>query len=342
MTRGRLKFLFRLVVSIALIGFLLRRVNWQELQGVGSQLQPLWFLPILLGMFITSTLSSWKWSMFLKADGIHIPLPRLTASYMISTFFSCFLPSSIGGDVYRVMVVGKSAGTSKAMAAVAMGRLTGFFTLAAIGLIAALISRETIGDPRVVWSIAGVLAFVVVSFLLVCSRRCMSLGSWLANLVKLGKVARVAQGVQDSILRYRSKPSVILGALAVSVLQQLTVVLSISLLARALTIDAGFVYFLCFIPVIEAIATLPISIFGVGVRDSLYVLYFGTVGISEAQCLSMSLLYVTVTLLYSSLGGLLYLSRQGEIRSRSQQGEESPAEPPESTAAEIEETHSNC
>ncbi len=340
MNKNLLKLLVRVTVSAVLIGFLISRVDWPEVRAVAERIQFLWFLPIFLGMFITSTLSSWKWSLFLKADDIHIPLPRLTASYMISTFFSCFLPSSIGGDVYRVYVVGKHAGTSKAMAAVAMGRITGFFTLALIGLLAALASRETISDPRVVWSISGVLAFLVVSFLLVCSRRVLALGTRIAGMLRLGKVAKVAGGVQESILRYRSRPAVIGGALLVSVLQQLTVVVSISLLARALGVDASLLYFLCFIPVIEAISAIPISIFGVGVRDSLYVLYFGTVGISQAECLGMSLLYVTVTLLYSSLGGLLYLARQGEISAATAEGSISASYG--TPATQSEESPTNC
>ena len=42
-----------------------------------------------------------------------------------------------------------------------------------------------------------------------------------------------------------------------------------------------------------------------------FVVLFGTVGLAEVECLSISLMYVTVTLVYSSVGGIIYLLRSG-------------------------------
>ena len=310
--RSPLRLLLRIVVSGTFIGFLLTRVEWSELREVAAGLRPLWFLPIFAGMLFTTLLSSVKWSLFLRADGVHVPLLRLTAAYIISTFFSCFLPSSIGGDIYRVYSVGRTAGTSRSLAAVMMGRLTGFFTLASIGLVAALLNRDRLGDPAVVWSIAVVLLFIVAAFVAVSSRRALGIGKAVLGAIGLQRFAGFAERVQESILRYRAQPGVLLASLGVSVIQQLTVLTCIYLLSRALAIETWFVYFLSFIPVIEALAAIPVSIFGIGVRDSGYAFFFGAVGLTEAQCLSLSLLYVTVTLVYASLGGLLYLGGYGD------------------------------
>ena len=47
-------------------------------------------------------LATWRWRVLLTAQGYPAPLRRLTASYLVATFFNNFLPSNVGGDVVRV------------------------------------------------------------------------------------------------------------------------------------------------------------------------------------------------------------------------------------------------
>ncbi len=73
---------------------------------------------------------------------------------------------------------------------------------------------------------------------------------------------------------------------------------------------------------ITAVEALPISIFGLGVRDVSYVYLFSKVGVTASSSVGLSLLYVSVTLLYSSLGGLVLLARQAR-----KQGEDRASTP---------------
>ena len=75
-----------------------------------------------------------------------------------------------------------------------------------------------------------------------------------------------------------------------------------------------FVYFCIFVPLITLGEALPISIFGIGVRDSLYVLFFAQGGASREQALSLALVYVLITIVYSLLGGVLFLLRRAPAR----------------------------
>ena len=48
-------------------------------------------------------LATWRWQMLLRRPGRRRPRSaRLTASYLVATFFNNFLPSNIGGDIVRV------------------------------------------------------------------------------------------------------------------------------------------------------------------------------------------------------------------------------------------------
>jgi hypothetical protein len=70
------------------------------------------------------------------------------------------------------------------------------------------------------------------------------------------------------------------------------------------------------VPLITLVEALPISIYGIGVRDATYALFFCAVGVPRVEALSMAVAYVMVTLLYALGGGVLFLLRgpggQGE------------------------------
>ena len=54
---------------------------------------------------------------------------------------------------------------------------------------------------------------------------------------------------------------------------------------------------------------LPVSIYGIGIRDVGYVFFFGWAGMTDLHTRSLALLFLTITLCYSLIGGLLYLGR---------------------------------
>ena len=69
-----------------------------------------------------------------------------------------------------------------------------------------------------------------------------------------------------------------------------------------------------FVPLALLGEALPISIFGIGVRDSLDGFFFAQGGASREQALSMALVYVLITLVYSLFGGGLFLLRRAPAR----------------------------
>ena len=95
-----------------------------------------------------------------------------------------------------------------------------------------------------------------------------------------------------------------------SAAQQFLVILGVFFLAKTLRIDVGLYHLMLFVPLVTIVETLPISIFGIGVRDVSYVYLLGKVGVSAESAVGLSVLLVTLTLFCASSGGLVYASRQ--------------------------------
>ena len=106
----------------------LRNVDWKLL-----------ILPLVL-MFSQTAISTWKWKIILAFDKIELPFLFLFETYLIGQFLSLFLPSSIGGDVYRMAAIkSRATSISRSLSSVLFDRLSGAYGLLLIAAIGAAI-----------------------------------------------------------------------------------------------------------------------------------------------------------------------------------------------------------
>jgi len=271
-----------------------------------------WALPAAYAMlFFNTCLNSWKWGLLLASDGVKIPFPRLVSSHLIATFFNLFMPSSIGGDVYRIVDVGMAAGGARSFASVFCERLVGFLALAVWGLAFSLVGWQGLPDKRVLFLPVAVFALMSLMTAAVVQRRALEGTMRLLRVDRFfPKLHAFALGVLDSVAVYRARKRLLLGVFAISLVFQMVVITTIFLLSRALGWETPFAYFCIFVPLITLGEALPVSIFGIGVRDGLYVLFFGFVGVAKEKALALSFAYVFVSILYSLLGGAVFLFRR--------------------------------
>ena len=149
--------LAKLLVSAGLISYLLSIVNFDEtlvrLRTVDMRLLGV-ALILLVGQV---AISAWKWQLILRSDGIQAPYLLLLKSNYIGNFFSLFLPSSFGGDVYRVIAVSRSnQKLGKTTSSVLFARLTGLFALVSIAALA------YVSLPGRTYDVAILASYVIV------------------------------------------------------------------------------------------------------------------------------------------------------------------------------------
>lgn len=294
-------------VSAALIGWLLSRADLtvvgRELGAVGAANVVL----ILVLQVANTALKSYKWQQLLAADGIHLTHRTAFASYLVSTFFSLFLPTAVGGDAVRAVDTARRSGRGVATAtSVVADRVLGFAAIGLIGLASIGAGAASRIDPELRLAGAGLYVLVLAAAALAFTD---ALGRVAVRL--RGRLARV-RGILDlvaaSIAAYRES-----GALwrwvAVSVAAQTILVVAVWVIARALAIAVPLPYFFAIVPLVSLVESMPISIFGIGTRDVSYVYLLGLVGVTAEKALSVSLLYVLLTLLYALLGGLVFALR---------------------------------
>lgn len=312
--KKRLTLLGKLLVMSGLLALLYRRVDLASFWGALTDLQWGW-LPLIYALLLFNTaISAWKWQQLLRADDVRVPLRSLLVSYLIGTFFNLFLPSSIGGDSYRVVDASRHGGAAKSFASVFADRLTGFLALAIWGLVFSAIGWSRLPDKRILWLpvlIFGLMAGLVFAVV----QRTWLVAIWQAlRLHRLRKLDIFLHRFLDSLAGYRANGGLLARVFGTSLLFQMLAIVIIFCISQALNWPVAFIYFCIFVPLITLGEALPISIFGIGVRDGLYVFFFAQAGASREQALSLALVYVLITLVYSLLGGVLFLLRRPVAR----------------------------
>jgi uncharacterized protein (TIRG00374 family) len=300
----------RLGVSGGLIGWLL---SGADLAAIGRELGAVGAdnVVLILGLQLVNTaLKSYKWQQLLAADGIHVSHRSAFASYMVGTFFSVFLPTAIGGDAVRAVDTARRSGRGVATAtSVVADRVLGFAAIGLVGLAAIGAGAATAIDPRL--RVVGAMLYlcVLAAALLAFTDGLGRVASWFEDaLPRLQRLTRVAGVIAASIASYRASGGLWRWTL-VSVAAQVIVVVAVWRIARALAIGVALSYFFAIVPMVSLVESVPVSIFGIGTRDVSYVYLLGLVGVSQDKALSVSLLYVLLSLLYALFGAVVFALR---------------------------------
>jgi glycosyltransferase 2 family protein len=298
----------RLGVSAALVGWLLHRV---DARAVVEQIGAIGFanvLAILALQFLNTGLKSYKWQRLLAADEIHLSHATVFASYLMSTFFSLFLPTAIGGDAVRAVDAARRSGRGVATAtSVVADRVLGFAAIGVVGLTALAAGCGAVLSPRLRWSGATLYAAVLAASAALFAGWPLRLLEAL-GLARLPRLDRLARSAARSLDAYRQSGR-LAELMALSIAAQGIVVVAVFVIGRSLSIAVPLSYFFVIVPLIGLVESVPVSIYGIGLRDVSYVYLLGLVGVSQAQSLSLSVLYVLLTVVYALFGGAVFALR---------------------------------
>lgn len=300
----RLFDLAKLLVSLALLAFVLSSVGVQETFGK-LQSADLRILLVALALFVFGVyLRAFRWRALLADRNLRVPISTLTQLYFIGQFFNTFLPTGFGGDVVRVVELARY-GVSKAesVSTVFLDRLSGLLAFFLMTLVALPFASALIPN-RVLWLLIALGGAGVVGTWLMFERRFTTpLMNALLSRLKFPfkpKVVRLYEAMRANSTRATAE------AMAIGFLFNFLLIAINYLVALSLGQHISLGYFFLFVPIISTALLLPMSVNGLGVREWAYVLLFASAGVSRVSAVSMSLAFWAITVSAGLIGGVLY------------------------------------
>ena len=128
---------------------------------------------------------------------------------------------------------------------------------------------------------------------------------------------RIVSKLSAALALYRGRSDVLLKALLLSCGLQCNVVLHFIIISLALQLTVPPLAMFVIIPVAVLILTLPVSINGIGVREAVLVLLFGSYGVPAEAAIAFAWIWLAMHLGHGLVGGMALLftqNRRGAAR----------------------------
>lgn len=277
-----------LLSSVLFIWLLLRQdwgLTWKTLNQVPVLLWPLTLSLIIFGMLF----NAWRWLVLLRAQSVPVPTREIVKTVFAGAFASNFLPSTIGGDAFRILSLLRfTPNKTLCVASVVMDR-----ALNVIAYLSYLPYALSILYPR----------FDILN----------------QSLAVFPFVFPVFEKIQSSFLRFKEQlvkafsvwarqPKTIVYALIISWFSIIAVLAAVWLIARGLGMPVSIFQVMGVSVITYLITMLPISINGYGLREVTETSLYISVGATLEQ--SVALVLITrFFMLVETLPGALWLSQ---------------------------------
>jgi len=312
--------LIKALISVALIAFALRGV---DTAAVGAQLASVDPWSAAIAIVLTTGISAIhaeRWRIVLARLGCVERFRSAWRLVLIGYFFNQTLPSTVGGDAFRIWGAYRSGiGVSTAASSVIIDRMLALASLLLMILVGLrwLFELITVASARWIVLLVIVGGALGMALLLFASRFATKLEGWRVTRFLL----LLAAGVRAVFASTRAIAAVVMLTLCGYVIASYVVYV----LARGIAIDLSLGNALLLIPLVTLVTVLPISIAGWGLRESAMVVALGMIGVSASAAFSLSLLQGLVAMASGVPGGLLWLSMRGMAPRAASSGTASPS-----------------
>lgn len=321
--RGHWGVAIRGTVTLSIIAYLAYKIDWGLLVSQMARADYTWLAFACLLFGVTYLLAAVRWWLLLRVQDIRLPLRVVTALTLVGQFFNTFMLGSVGGDIVKAVYLQKYAPGRRTHAtlSIIMDRVLGLFVLLCVSLLTVPWQMQTflasdqahaaMSGLLIVFGtmVAGALAVALVPF--------HRAPSYLRELWRKVPHHHIVELVVFGFRQHGVALRLTLASVAVGVVLTLVLNLAGYCIAAGIGLNVTYAQLLVIMTVAICVISLPISIGGHGVREGIFALMFAafgvasvdrTVGAGQEAAILFSLLVFATPLVWSGLGGIVYLT----------------------------------
>lgn len=293
----------KVAVSAGLIAFAMRNVDSASVMEVlrRAEAGPVVFALVIFTAI--STLHARRWGLVLERLEHALAYAKALRLVLIGYFFNQTLPSTIGGDAYRVWGVYKHGiHAGNAITSVVVDRALALASLLIMIGVEAWWLFDILPDPVARATVLAVVAGGLAGFGVL-----LALPKFRALLLRW-RLSRLLLHVSEGSRAVLARPARAAEFFALTLANYVVMSYVVYILARDIGVSLSMADALVLVPLVTLVSIVPVSIAGWGVRESAMVAALGLVGIAASHAFALSVLYGLVTMASGIPGGLLWLT----------------------------------
>lgn len=300
-------------VTVVACLYLIFLVDWHAIwAAIKDGLIPsLWLGPVLI--LAGLTIASLRWQFLLKLYALGIRYRSIFFWYLSSVFYGVFLPGTIGGDAIRIGLCSRKANgeIAKVTSTVVLERIFGLLSVIFFGTVGTLwlqySADEVVLNELVIWTAPalGIIFFISIAATLLAAPRIEPL---LRRIPLLSHPLSFIRKLLFLCNKINAQTAASLFFL--SCLFQLIDIVVYFYFATILKLEIPFSQFLFAIPIVYLVTILPISLGGLGVRESTLVVLLSGGEVSAASVATLAIIVYFNRLLIAIIGGIAIFARK--------------------------------
>ena len=272
-------------------------------------------------LVLQNALTGVRWYFLMRALGIRVGIFPAVSLSLQGVFFTLFIPGgAVSGDVIKAGLVTRRAPAGERLDAafsILIDRITGLAGLLLLAWTAALTALVQWSDPApalraLLWTVAAAaplgLAAIAAAF---CCDLFLKVRWINALFLKMDRLSRGALGrLKESLSLYRKHWKTVLWCMLASGFAMTPLIAMAFLLAATAVAGEGAVpFFSVFLAagLGEMAGILPLTPGGIGTRDVAVLEIFRSCGCGEEQAAMIPVVYTSVMVLASLVGGVFLL-----------------------------------
>ena len=305
-----------IAITLALLYFIFRRVDYHGLLAALRELKPLWFVLAFSVYGLAMILGGLRWHLALRVTDTAMHIGASCRLFLIGHFFFVALFGAAGGDAAKSAVYARWYGfdLARVIAAAPLDRALGvagptLLMAVLLGIAGATGGFEPIRSLDFDWPGTWILVVCGVGFaalVTIVLWRPRGESSW----------ARAARAFRSGGARMALTPGIAVPGLLYALGAQLALSAVLAFNVQAVTktsIDwaqAAWTF-----PVITLISCMPFTVAGAGVREVAALAFLAPYGVSAGECLAASLLTFFHKVAWAGIGAaVLWLEQARRLR----------------------------
>jgi uncharacterized protein (TIRG00374 family) len=298
----------KILVSGVCILYVLHAIDIPAFVGTLTSAIWQWFLLALVLLLIGQIVNAVRWAVLSRPLGLPGGWADYIKLYFVGAFFNAFLPGVIGGDVVKAYYLSRDTRqVARPMTSVFMDRNVGVGGLLSVGCVSSLLHPVSLGETPLTPILVTLLAGYVLLNWAILSPRVHRFTIGVLDRIGLAFFSKRLHNLFEAFGVYRHCPRRVGLMLMLAAGVHLFSYVAIFFIGKSLGAQVPLHYYLVFIPVIAIISMLPISVGGLGVRETAFLTLFGSVGLPAEQSVSLGLLWYVIVLLIGVPGIVFYL-----------------------------------
>ncbi|MBI2557996.1 flippase-like domain-containing protein [Candidatus Woesearchaeota archaeon] len=307
--------IIKAIVSIALVIFILSKVDVSKLLTALSSINAVFFSLALLSHFVAIPIAAYMLKLSLYVNNINLNLKPLMGINLIGSFFNNFLPTAIGGDIAKVYYISSySKNNLVSIITVLFNRMVGFFCLLVLGVVGLIFGYGIVNDISIAIAVIGLLFLFLLLLFFIWDKNIMGRFKYITKIVSMIDKREIIKKSYENFNKYKQHKKEVLFIFLLSFLIQLIVMLYYYLIILSLNLKVPIFYLLMVVPLITIIEVLPLSVGGIGVRESATFYFFTKIGIEPHSAVLIGFINYILRVLLSFVGGIIFMFRRNKVR----------------------------